>query len=183
MHVHRDAAPVVGHGDGRIRMNDDFNTRAYPSQGLVNRVVHHFIDKVVQGFDVCAAHVHARAAPDGLQSFQDLDILCVITLVGCHYFLNSMGIAVISGKIWRSWVGFARPTPPIFFTTGIPTESIPLVRLCRGRLFLKLLKDGRQPGVDISIVYEAGSQQRGRDERVPGNAHQHPPRILGGCVP
>ncbi len=100
MHVHRNAAPVINDGDGRIGMDDNFDARAYPGQGLVNRVVHHFINKVVQGFDVRATHVHARAAPDSFQSFQDLDVLCVITSVGYHHLLNSLAIPVIGGKIW-----------------------------------------------------------------------------------
>ena len=87
VHIHRDAAPVVGDGDRRIGVDDDFDAVAHAGQGLVDRVVHHFIDEVVQSLDVGAAHVHARAAPDGLQSFQDLDIFCVITSVGCHKFL------------------------------------------------------------------------------------------------
>ena len=68
-------------------MDDDFDAVADSGQGLVNRVVHHFINEVVQGLDVRAAHVHARAAADGFQSFQDLDIFCVITSIGCHKFL------------------------------------------------------------------------------------------------
>ncbi len=72
-----------------IGVDDDFDAGADPGQGLVNRVIHHFIDEVVQGLDVGTAHVHAGAAADGFQSFQDLDIFCVVTSIYyCHKFLN-----------------------------------------------------------------------------------------------
>ena len=47
-------------------------------QRFVDRVIDHFIDQVVQRFEVGAAHVHAGAAADGFQAFQDLDIFCGI---------------------------------------------------------------------------------------------------------
>jgi hypothetical protein len=43
-------------------------------QGFIDRVIHHFINQVVQGFDVGAAHIHTGAAADGFQTFQHLDI-------------------------------------------------------------------------------------------------------------
>ena len=51
------------------------------------------------------------------------------------------------------------------------------------KAFLELIEDDRQPGIDVTIVNEAGCQQRGRNESVPGNAHQHPPRIFRRGIP
>ena len=44
MDIHRDAAPVVAHGHGIVRMQDHRDPRTIASHGFVNGVVHHFID-------------------------------------------------------------------------------------------------------------------------------------------
>ena len=89
--VHRDAAAPVLHGDGAILVDRDGDAVAVTGHGLVDRVVHHFVDGVVQRLDVGAADVHAGATPHCLQSFEDLDIVSGIVigticlLSHCHY--------------------------------------------------------------------------------------------------
>ena len=48
MHVHRDAAPVVADGDRAIHVDRDFDLVAIAGQVLVNGVVQHLEDAVVQ---------------------------------------------------------------------------------------------------------------------------------------
>ena len=74
VHVHGDAAAVVDHLDAAVGLQDDFDVRAVAGQGLVDRVVHHFVDQVVQAARSGGSDVHARAFPDGLQAFKHGDV-------------------------------------------------------------------------------------------------------------
>ena len=81
MDADRDAAPVIHHGDAAVGMDGDLDPVADARQGFVDGVIDHFVDEVMQGLDVRAAHIHAGAAPYGLQAFEYLDIFCFITSV------------------------------------------------------------------------------------------------------
>ena len=63
-------------------MNDDLDAVAGLRQGLVNGVVDHLVDQMMQGLDIGTADVHAGAAANGLQALKDLDVFCVVTAVG-----------------------------------------------------------------------------------------------------
>ena len=56
-------------------MNSNPDTVADAGQGLVDGVVHDLIDQVMQTANICAANVHSRATPNGLQPLEDLDIV------------------------------------------------------------------------------------------------------------
>ena len=76
---HRDAAAVVGHGDASCP--DGSSTAhvvAVAGQRLVDRVVDHLVDEVVQPAGTGRADVHARPAPDRLQALEDGDVLRVV---------------------------------------------------------------------------------------------------------
>jgi len=60
------ATAVVGYRHRRVLADDDVDTITDPGEGLVDGVVDHFGDQVVQAADVGAADVHARPAADGL---------------------------------------------------------------------------------------------------------------------
>ena len=53
----------------------DFDAARMAGHGLVHGVVDNFRGQVVQGAFIRAADVHAGAASDGLQAFQNLDVL------------------------------------------------------------------------------------------------------------
>ncbi len=79
LHVrHGDAAAVVGHGDRVVGVDGDGHLVAEAGQGLVDGVVHDLIDEVVQTENTGRADVHPGALADGLQAFQDGDVLCVV---------------------------------------------------------------------------------------------------------
>jgi len=89
VHIHRDAAAVVFHGDAAVGVNGHSNAVADARQGFVNRVIHHLVHQVVQGFLVGAAHIHAGAAADGFEAFENLNIFGAVRgnigVIGCHY--------------------------------------------------------------------------------------------------
>jgi len=72
--VHGDATTVVDHGDGVVNVDDDFNFLGVAGQCLVNRVVYHLIDQVMQAQFAGRSDVHGRAEAHSLEPFQDLDI-------------------------------------------------------------------------------------------------------------
>ena len=46
--IHRDAAPIVHHGDGVALVDRYVDLRAVAGQRLVDGVIHNFVDEVVQ---------------------------------------------------------------------------------------------------------------------------------------
>ena len=67
--VDRNATSVIGDGDGFIRMYGDVDLVAVPGERLIDRVVHHLENHVVQtGAVIGIADVHSRALADCLES-------------------------------------------------------------------------------------------------------------------
>ena len=73
MDVHRNATSVIRHGDRVVHMNDAFDRRGVPREGLVHGVVDHLIHQVMQPGFARGADVHRRPQPHSFQAFQDLD--------------------------------------------------------------------------------------------------------------
>ena len=67
------AASVVGDRAGAVFVQLDEDGVAVPREGLVDRVVDHFPDAVVQTGGSGVADVHAGSLANGLESLQDLD--------------------------------------------------------------------------------------------------------------
>ena len=79
LHVRdRDAAAVVGDGDGVVGVDRDRHLAAEAGEGLVDGVVHDLVDEVVQAHHAGRADVHAGALADGLQALEDGDVLRVV---------------------------------------------------------------------------------------------------------
>ena len=66
LNVHGDAGAIIFDGDTVIFMDHYANPVTTPLHGLVNRVVHHFDDHVVERLYIGAAHIHTRALADML---------------------------------------------------------------------------------------------------------------------
>ena len=64
---------------------------AVAGQGLVDGVVHHFVDQVVQSHLAGRADVHGGTQAHGLQAFENLDVFAgiaaVIAVVACEWIL------------------------------------------------------------------------------------------------
>ena len=81
--AHGNAAAVVDNGHGIILVDDHLNVRADASQRLVHGIVYDFIYKMMQPFYGSAADIHAGSFADGLQPFQDLDLIRAVF----HHFV------------------------------------------------------------------------------------------------
>ncbi len=78
----RDAAAVVGHGDGVVGVDRDDDVVAIAGQGFVDGVVDDFEHHVVQAGAVGrVADVHAGALAHGLQPFEHLDRVSAVAAV------------------------------------------------------------------------------------------------------
>ena len=78
MRVDRNAAAVVAHRDGHVRVQFKVDLGGVAGHGLVHGVVEGLGREMVQRRLVGPADVHARPAPHRFQPFQDLDVLCCI---------------------------------------------------------------------------------------------------------
>ncbi len=81
----RDAAAVVGHGDGPVPVQRHLNMVAGSGQSLVHRVVHDFIDEVMETPKRGRTDIHAGALPDCFKTLQDLNGIAAVFLV---YFIH-----------------------------------------------------------------------------------------------
>ncbi|MPM45244.1 hypothetical protein SDC9_91930 [bioreactor metagenome] len=81
MQADRNAAPVVHNGDGVIRANEDFDMRAIARQRLVDGVIDHLGDQMMQPARIGRADVHARAAAHRFQSLQNLNLRRIVCLL------------------------------------------------------------------------------------------------------
>ena len=94
LHVHGDAASVVGDGDGVAGVDGHGDIRAVPGQRLVDGVVHDLIDQMVQSAGAGGADIHTGALAHRLQALQHLYFRCVIFRVHhgsfhvCHALLS-----------------------------------------------------------------------------------------------
>ena len=86
VHVHGNTAAIVLHGDRVIRINGDFNVRAVTGKRLVDGVVHHFIDKMVQPFLANVSNVHSRTLAHSFQPFKHLNVAGRIVFPASHVF-------------------------------------------------------------------------------------------------
>ena len=82
VHVHRDAAAVVGDGDRAIDVDGDLDAVAVAGEVLVDRVVQHLEDAVVEAALVGVADIHAGALADGLETFEFVDLGGIVLLLG-----------------------------------------------------------------------------------------------------
>jgi hypothetical protein len=73
MPAHRDAAPVVLDGDGAIGGDRHVDPGGVAGHRLVDRVVHHFPDEVMEASHVGGPDIHAGPATNGLEALEDLD--------------------------------------------------------------------------------------------------------------
>ena len=121
MQAHREAAPVVHHGHGTVRVQRNMDPVAVAGQRLVHGVVHNFIYQVMQAPRVRRPDIHARALPHSFQALENLDLL--LTVIGghsghlFHFEVHSFSHDTPQTSLSRSsenlsfQVGF-RPLPP-----------------------------------------------------------------------
>ena len=73
---------IVLYGNGVVFVNIYDDVVAMACQGFINRVVNYLIYKVVKTFYANITNIHGRSFSDRLQTFQHLNAVCAITVVG-----------------------------------------------------------------------------------------------------
>jgi hypothetical protein len=74
-HVDRDPGAVVRDRHGVVRMDSHVNRVGASRKGLVDRVVDHLVDEVVETSGARRADVHARSQPNRLETLENGDVL------------------------------------------------------------------------------------------------------------
>jgi len=72
---------VIFHRDRVVGMDGHFNILAVTCQRLINRVVHHFVNQVMQSPVVHVADIHGRTLPYRLETFKHLDTVSSVILI------------------------------------------------------------------------------------------------------
>ena len=80
VHVHRDAAAVVGDGNRAIDVDGDLDAAAIAGEVLVDGVVENLENAVVEAALVGVADIHAGALADGLKTFEFVDLGGIVKL-------------------------------------------------------------------------------------------------------
>jgi len=57
-------------------------------EGFVDGVVHDFVDEVVQTARSGGSDVHSGTLANGLESFEDLDIICAVAVLRLDLWVN-----------------------------------------------------------------------------------------------
>jgi len=81
--VYRNAATIVGNGNGVVGMYDNFNIVTVASKSLVNGIVDNFKHHVVEaGAVISVANIHTGALTHRIKSTQDFNVGGVISVTG-----------------------------------------------------------------------------------------------------
>ncbi len=104
MHSGRDSSSVVSHPYGIVRKDGHADLGTITGHGLIDTVVNHLIDQMMESPLADVAYVHRRSFSDSLQSFQHLNTACGILLFRfLHLFvLNHILLSVFIKCIWSA---------------------------------------------------------------------------------
>jgi hypothetical protein len=78
--VDGDSTAVIDDLDPAVGEEGHRDLVAVAGHGLVDSVVDHFPDEMVETAGPGRADVHAGTAPDGFESFEDRDVFCLIAV-------------------------------------------------------------------------------------------------------
>jgi hypothetical protein len=76
MGIDRYTPPIVAHCENIVRFQFHFDSRGVACHGFVHRVVEYLGRQMVECALVRPADIHAGAAANCFEAFQNLDILC-----------------------------------------------------------------------------------------------------------
>ena len=103
VHIHRNAATIIRHSQGAVGINDDINLRTIARQSLVNRVIHHLVNKVVIAAFTRVANVHSWALAHSLHTFQNLDVCRVVSALARDCILFVVHTCILYQKLALLW--------------------------------------------------------------------------------
>ena len=98
--IDRDAAAVVDDRDRPVDVNRDVDLIAEAGERLVDRVVDDLVDEVVQPGRPGRPDVHRRPLADGLEAFEDLDLVGGVVVAGA---LSAVAV-VVGGDVRSGWL-------------------------------------------------------------------------------
>lgn len=87
MHVYRYASAIVNDLDGIVLKNAHFYMAGKTGESLVDRVVDHLVNQMMQAAHACVADIHRRTFAHRLKSLKHLDIIRLISFLFffcCH---------------------------------------------------------------------------------------------------
>ena len=87
IHSHRNSSAVINDRNRIILINLYFNFCTIPCQSLVDRIVHNFINKMMETSGRRRSDIHTRSFSDSLQTFQNLNLVSSIFICYCCQFL------------------------------------------------------------------------------------------------
>ncbi len=87
--VHGNAAAVVLDGHAVVDMHRNFDGVAGARQGLVNAVIDHLVDQMMEAARARVADVHGGPLSNGLQPFEHLNGFCTVTIFAHYTYLKS----------------------------------------------------------------------------------------------
>ncbi len=90
--VDRNAASVVDHGDGIVKVNGDFDLVGVSGERFVNGVVNDFVNEMMQTHFSGRADVHGGTFADGFHAAEDLDGVGGVVAVGGFAVLLRIGV-------------------------------------------------------------------------------------------
>jgi hypothetical protein len=73
MNIDGNAAAVVRYCDTAVLVDRNCNDLAEAADGFVNRVVHDFVDEVMQSLGTRSPNVHCWTFSNWIEAFEDLD--------------------------------------------------------------------------------------------------------------
>ena len=126
MHAGGNAAPVVHDRDAAVDVDRDLDRFTEPGHVLVDTVVDDFIDEMVQPVDTGAADVHRRSLPDGVESFENFDLIRAVTVgfrLGRIVLLVVLGHSAPSRMLTMSAGGVLASCRPSTYRKGTPRPS------------------------------------------------------------
>lgn len=95
--VNGDAAAVVNNLDAAVGTERDFNMGAESGQSFIDRVIHHFIDQVVQTARTGGTDVHTGTLAYRFKALQDSDVAGTV-LPGVSAGVSGLGTVSSSGS-------------------------------------------------------------------------------------
>ena len=96
VNTNRYSPAVVEHADTIVIVNGDVDLVAIAGHGLVNTVVHDFVNQVMQTGDIHVSNIHCRPFADRFQAFQYFNI--IFGIITCFKIFFHIRIGIITLK-------------------------------------------------------------------------------------
>ena len=97
MHINRNTAAIIHHGDTVIRINGNLYGIAKTRQRFINTVIYNFRYQMMQTAAGYAANIHTGTFPYSFQPFQNLDLAGTVLSFHTSSFLDFLFNFYLSG--------------------------------------------------------------------------------------